>query len=274
MMQCSSMLALCLTISLSWMVVAQVTSPNQAAAAMLWPPDRRWGAAVDNTEPCGSAQSVWNRTDFPLTNGRIAMAMQDDAYNVTISISYLANPTANNDFEEVLNPERDSELTEFDPGHQCFDVPDAPSGTVAGQSATIQLNYISDFDNDGNKTFYACSDVTYVAVQSFNATRLSGVCFDTDFDPGDPLVHPSITASPTTLPSAEQSDKKSGLSGGAIAGIVVGVVVGGGALLIGAFLLYRRRGQRMRRDEAVNVRMNELTSPTKRLDESGSERQV
>ena len=34
--------------------------------AFMWPPDREWGAAQDNTAPCGSAASVTNRTQFPL----------------------------------------------------------------------------------------------------------------------------------------------------------------------------------------------------------------
>lgn len=34
--------------------------------AFMWPPDRVWGAAQDNRAPCGSAQGVVNRTEFPL----------------------------------------------------------------------------------------------------------------------------------------------------------------------------------------------------------------
>lgn len=34
--------------------------------AFMWPPDREWGAAQDNTEPCGSTAGVKNRTQFPL----------------------------------------------------------------------------------------------------------------------------------------------------------------------------------------------------------------
>lgn len=35
--------------------------------AFLWPDDRSWGAAYDNTGPCGSASGVSNRTQFPLS---------------------------------------------------------------------------------------------------------------------------------------------------------------------------------------------------------------
>lgn len=40
-------------------------------AAFLWPSDRVWGAAADNTAPCGSVAGVTNRTDFPL--GRLCL---------------------------------------------------------------------------------------------------------------------------------------------------------------------------------------------------------
>jgi hypothetical protein len=40
---------------------------DMGPAAFLWPPDRTWSAAKDNTPPCGSAAGVGNRTSFPLS---------------------------------------------------------------------------------------------------------------------------------------------------------------------------------------------------------------
>ena len=40
---------------------------DMGPAAFLWPPDRAWGAAQDNTAPCGSSAGVTNRTEFPLS---------------------------------------------------------------------------------------------------------------------------------------------------------------------------------------------------------------
>ena len=34
--------------------------------AFMWPSDRTWGAAYDNTAPCGSSSGATNRTDFPM----------------------------------------------------------------------------------------------------------------------------------------------------------------------------------------------------------------
>ena len=43
-------------------------SKEMGPVAFLWPPDRTWGAAYDNTAPCGSNEiaSESNRTDFPM----------------------------------------------------------------------------------------------------------------------------------------------------------------------------------------------------------------
>lgn len=43
-------------------------SKTMGPVAFMWPPDREWGAAQDNTAPCGSAAAVVNRTQFPLGN--------------------------------------------------------------------------------------------------------------------------------------------------------------------------------------------------------------
>lgn len=34
--------------------------------AFLWPDDRPWSAAADNSGPCGSSSGVSNRTTFPM----------------------------------------------------------------------------------------------------------------------------------------------------------------------------------------------------------------
>jgi hypothetical protein len=35
-------------------------------AAFMWPEDRVWSGAMDNTAPCGSVATAGNRTEFPL----------------------------------------------------------------------------------------------------------------------------------------------------------------------------------------------------------------
>lgn len=48
-------------------VAAQMTSGEMGPAAFMWPPDRVWSAAADNTAPCGSIARVGNKTRFPLS---------------------------------------------------------------------------------------------------------------------------------------------------------------------------------------------------------------
>jgi hypothetical protein len=47
--------------------VRAAEATDMGPAAFLWPPDRAWGTAQDNTAPCGSSSGVTNRTDFPLS---------------------------------------------------------------------------------------------------------------------------------------------------------------------------------------------------------------
>ena len=56
--------------------------------AMMWPPDRIWTAAHDNIGPCGSPAGVSNRTEFPLSQGSVALAIADEAYHVAFRISF------------------------------------------------------------------------------------------------------------------------------------------------------------------------------------------
>lgn len=46
--------------------IPEGANEGMGPAAFMWPADRVWSAAADNTAPCGSVASVVNRTDFPL----------------------------------------------------------------------------------------------------------------------------------------------------------------------------------------------------------------
>ncbi|PSK37290.1 hypothetical protein B9Z65_2032 [Elsinoe australis] len=228
---------------------------SMGPAAFMWPPDRKWGAAQDNTAPCGSASGVVNRTDFPLVNGQVALVMQDDSYYVQVGISYSNEPRSMDDFQVVID---DARLTELDPGHSCFPVPDPPSGTTAGSNATLQIRYTSDFETDKNETFYACSDIRYVLTTEF---RTQVPCFNAsvdDFDIPAATATPSGSAaasassSPTGAGSTSSqttgavSGSTSGLSSGAIAGVVIGAIAGIALIFGGLLLLWRRKQQQKR----------------------------
>ncbi|KAL4787982.1 hypothetical protein BJX76DRAFT_353776 [Aspergillus varians] len=221
--------------------------------AFLWPPDRTWRAAYDNNAPCGSASGVTNRTEFPLVNGQLALVIQDESWNVTISISDRNNPTSNNDFSTLVS---DRSISDIDPGHMCYPVSNPGVDTEAGMNATFQIKYTSDFDTDKNETYYACADITYVPaskfayqVPCFNVTTDEFTSTnDTDSDSDSDSTSSSSSGSNAGSSSSSSdsgSGGGSGLSGGAIAGIVVGCVA---AAVIALALLfgYRRLLQKYR----------------------------
>jgi len=61
-------------------------------------------------------------------------------------------------------------MRELDKGHTCVPIADPPSSVKAGANATLQIKYISEFDKPENETFYACADITYVALSDFKDT--------------------------------------------------------------------------------------------------------
>ncbi|KAI2784567.1 hypothetical protein F4815DRAFT_127684 [Daldinia loculata] len=224
--------------------------------AFLWPDDRPWSASADNVGPCGSSSGVINRTAFPLTQGTVALSIADDAWNVNFSIAYDNTPTIQSQFSQQVV----SDVTEIEPGHQCYKIADVPNTVAAGTNATIQLEYWSNVDNElngRNQTFYACADITFVEPKDM---KIQPPCFNvtaTDFESGDSsstsTPAPSATnaaSDANTAPSSGSSGD--GLSGGAKAGIAVGVIVASLAIVgVIAFVLLRRRKTQTLDNEAV-----------------------
>ncbi|KAJ5937249.1 hypothetical protein N7454_004904 [Penicillium verhagenii] len=220
---------------------ADATYTDMGPAAFLWPPDRTWSSTADNTAPCGSNANIGNRTEFPLTSGEVSLVLQDESYNVNLAISYHNDPTSNSDFVTDVSG---TNFPDLYPGHECYSIPNAPSNTSSGDNATLQLKYQSTFDTDTNKTYYACADITYVALADFTTDVL---CFNV-----------SVATSTATATSTSTSIAKSGgLSGGQIAGIVVGCVVGAALIAGGLFLLWGRHQRKVQRDKVVAVRMGD-----------------
>ncbi|KAJ5505031.1 hypothetical protein N7463_007905 [Penicillium fimorum] len=246
-------------------------STEMGPAAFLWPPDRLWGAAYDNNAPCGSSTGAVNRTNFPLINGKLALVLQDESWNVQVAISHKSNPTTNADFEPFIDG---SSLSDVEPGHECYSVPNPSVDVEEGANATFQIKYTSDFDTDKNETYYACADVTYVAASKFT---YQVPCFNVTTEEFAEVTSTAAAGSTATAKSdtskntSPTSEKDSGLSGGAIAGIVVGSVAG---LAIGVALLffYRRLLQKYRffRQKAStrNVDWNEEAAHQKMEDQT------
>ncbi|KAJ5155246.1 hypothetical protein N7492_008049 [Penicillium capsulatum] len=239
---------------------------DMGPAAFLWPPDRPWGAAQDNTPPCGSSEGVTNRTQFPLANGRVSLVLQDESYDVNLAISYSdsestfpnasmritkpdKDPKFNNDFATLVSS---SNFPEIEPGHECYSISHPPSNITAGLNATLQLSHLSTFDTDENQTFYACADITYVELSSFTAHPL---CFNVSVT--DNSTSNSNSNSSTNNFSANPSS--SGLSGEQIAGIVVGSLAGAALIAAALFLLWSRHQRKVQRDKVIAIRMSDWT---------------
>ncbi|KAF2205685.1 hypothetical protein GQ43DRAFT_459757 [Delitschia confertaspora ATCC 74209] len=215
--------------------------------AFMWPSDREWNAANDNSSPCGSAKGVTNRTQFPLSQGSVALAIADDAWNVAFRISYKDDPKSQSDFgQQIVH-----NISEVNPGHSCYKISEIPTDITAGTNATIQLEYWSEFEgenNGNNESFFACADVTLVEPQAFT---LQIPCFNVtsaDFVPPSSLPSsklPATTMAPSTPASTSapfSSSSPGGLSTGAKAGVAVGTIVGSFATVgLVAWLVVKRR---------------------------------
>lgn len=170
-----------------------------------------------------------------------------------------SDPTTNEDFESFIDS---TSISEVNPGHECYSVPNPSIDVEEGMNATFQIKYTSDFDTDKNETYYACADVTYIAASKFT---YQVPCFNVTSDEFTEMTTTAAsgstaTAKPdTTKNSGTTSQKGSGLSGGAIAGIVVGSVAGLG-LGIALLFFYRRLLQKYRflrqRNSTRNVDWN------------------
>ncbi|KAK9453820.1 hypothetical protein V1511DRAFT_512259 [Dipodascopsis uninucleata] len=154
---------------LSYAVSVNAQSHGEAGAqemgpvAFLWPPDREWNDNYDNTAPCGSLSGIVNRTEFPLTDGAVALVMQDSAWDLNVSI-YIGNsdPRSLSDFSRIL-----PEVSSLEKGHVCYYLPD--EDLRSGVNATFEIAYTA-VDDGVNATQYACADVTFVSESEFNYT--------------------------------------------------------------------------------------------------------
>ncbi|EGP92544.1 unnamed protein product [Zymoseptoria tritici ST99CH_1A5] len=168
-------LAICAML-MSGLSVAQLPPASDIGpAAFLWPEERPWCPDADNTPPCGSSYGVGKRTEFPLTNGRLALVAQENTHAVQIGISYFDDPQTLDDFEIFYDP---SEIN-LKPGHTCIRAPDAPHGIYIGDHATFFMRYVPN--EVPEEAYYACSDVRFVAEADFKADGVDTHCFNVTY---------------------------------------------------------------------------------------------
>ncbi|CAK7237990.1 hypothetical protein SBRCBS47491_010234 [Sporothrix bragantina] len=220
--------------------LAQAATSTMGHAGFTWPTPRAWSDANDQGSPCGSPDGVGERTKFPLTNGAVALQINDESFKVNMAISYNDNPSVNGDFVNIVDY---SNFPVLDPGNECYAVPDPSSKVLSGQKATLQLSYAA-MESGRYRTFYACADIVFVPLSDFTETIS---CYNYSIETGVTTTNPGVAPTP-----ALKSTKRK-LSGGAIAGIVVGIVVF--FMLIALALLFRT-SQRVKR--AARITENHL----------------
>lgn len=228
--------------------------------AFLWPADRAWDGAHDNTGPCGSTAAIVNRTLFPIGSmGTIETTIAADASKMAIRIAYGNNPTSQTEFQDTQG-----NVTELEPGHQCYPIKTDAEKVTPGSNATIQIEYIGN-DSGTDETFFACADITFVESATFEST--DNMCFnvgESEFVPAGttsttstPAATGAVSSSEPTVAAEEKSS--GGLSTGAKAGIAVGAIVGA-ALIAGVAFFALRRKRSAPKDAEAQPPMGKVVS--------------
>lgn len=92
---------------------------------------------------------------------------------------YHTEPTTQREFTEQIV----QNITEVEPGHQCYKISSLPSTASAGTNATIQLAYWADYEGENggkNETFYACADIVSPVPSFLNAAPINHICHRRD----------------------------------------------------------------------------------------------
>ncbi|KAH6611392.1 wsc2 glucoamylase iii alpha-1 [Trichoderma cornu-damae] len=197
-------------------------------ASFAWPVPRLWDRAADKIPPCGSLEHSGNRSKFPMDPKSVA------------------------DFTPFMSA---GPLPKLGVGMSCISVPDAFSFVEAGDRATLQLRYFSDYDTPTNQSFFACADITYVDPSDilFPFPCLNTTAPDPDLDKKPvsqtptgtkPKGRTKFTEEPEPTGDGWSPGKRTGLSKAAIAGISIGSAVPVTGVMVGIWLLVHRRKER------------------------------
>ncbi|KAH8726231.1 hypothetical protein GQ44DRAFT_679842 [Phaeosphaeriaceae sp. PMI808] len=232
---------------------------SMGPVAFMWPADRVWDAAHDNTAPCGSAAGPSdNRTRFPLSQGSVALNIADDAWFVAFRLAVTNNPTKQSDFSDQVV----ANTTDIDPGHQCYKF-NRLENISAGTNATIQLEYWAEYEgenNGKNQSFFACADITFVETKDFS---IQVPCFNVTSDTFNAPTPSSKAPAQTGLSAGQPSTSSNGLSTRAKAGIAVGSIIAGLALFGVIGFLFWRRGKNagLKGKDNYELRAKNLDTP-------------
>ncbi|KAF2215755.1 hypothetical protein CERZMDRAFT_94149 [Cercospora zeae-maydis SCOH1-5] len=202
-------------------------------AAFLWPRERPLIADADASPPCGSTNGLHTRTDFPMTNGRLALVARNKTRAVHVAVSYTDNPVSQDAFDVFDGPQQ----VQLGIGHTCIWAPATPPGVTIGSNATFQVFYTTGAD-----VHFACADITYVESGAFNEPV---PCFNASSTRPRGLNVRTIIVSPTAFPNnsppwAEKDTRYAFISPGSITAVTMGSIVAAVLIALSLVSLWRR----------------------------------
>jgi hypothetical protein len=140
-------------------------------------------------------------------------------------------------------PFMDRRVTKLGVGIACINVPNAAAHVKAGDKATFQLRYFSDYDSPTNQSFFACADITYVEPSDI---PYPFPCINTTEPELEPMPTPPTnnTGEPKPTGAEWSAGKESGLPAGIIAVIAILSAIGFAGIVLGVSWRIRLRKER------------------------------
>ncbi|KAF1991651.1 NAC-domain-containing protein [Aulographum hederae CBS 113979] len=192
---------------------------------LTYPPSRGFSEDTEVTFPCGGFNDIQSdRTQWPLTNGPVALDLEHTESRIQILLAMGNNP--GEAFNTVLVPT----FMEQGPNDFCISItiPDNMNIT-AGTNATLQV--VTNGDPDGG--LYQCADITFTSTE-LSQSDFGDVCknstgVQTSANPGAPNANDSSDASSSPSPSGSATDSSPSATSTGLAAqaTVVGWMIGG-----------------------------------------------
>ncbi|RUS27429.1 hypothetical protein BC938DRAFT_483263 [Jimgerdemannia flammicorona] len=140
---------------LLFVLLALLASSVSAHFILTYPVSRGFDDDMEPTSPCGSFNTLQNRTLFPISSGFVEINSGHVKATLQINIIFSSNPQTT-DFSAAANSSASVKTNVDHPGFSCvpFDL-SANSLAKNGTNATIQ----AVFNSGEESTLYQCTDV-------------------------------------------------------------------------------------------------------------------
>lgn len=161
-----------------------------------YPATRGFNEDTEATAPCGSFDTVGNRTEFPLSNGFLEIYSGHTSWSYTVNVILGNNPVVA-DFSSSNVTAVGSGSRNY-PEKSCLSVNLASNSAIKdGVNATLQVVY-----NGGDGLLYQCTDVTFTSKPT---AWNNSVCVNADGSSTSASVSGSSSASPAATTSTSNA---------------------------------------------------------------------